>query len=37
MSDTSYLILAYVLGAGLLWGYGLTLWLQCRSFKGGNS
>ena len=35
MSGSGYVILAYVLGLGLLWGYAVTLWI--RSTKGGPS
>jgi hypothetical protein len=30
MNGTKYMIVAYVLGLGLLWGYALTLWIGSR-------
>ena len=35
MSSSGYVILAYVLGLGLLLGYALSLWI--RLAKGGRS
>ena len=31
MSTNNYVILAYVIGLGLLWGYAVVLWLAGRS------
>lgn len=33
MNGTNYAILAYIIGIGLLWGYGLSLWLRLRRAK----
>ena len=35
MSGTGYVILAYALGGGLLWGYAIILW--SREYKRCNS
>lgn len=32
MSDVGYTILAYVVGLGLTWGYGLLLLIRCMKF-----
>ena len=41
MNGTNYVIVAYVIGLGLLWGYALTLWLvnsrPARPAEGGKS
>jgi len=37
MNSTQFVILAYALGLGLIWGYGVTLWLQFRATRGGKS
>jgi hypothetical protein len=31
MNGPSYVILAYVIGLGLLWGYAAVLWVQSRA------
>ncbi len=31
----NWVILAYVIGLGLLWGYALSLWLARRNAQGG--
>ncbi len=31
MNATSYTIISYALGIGLLWGYALVLWLSHRA------
>jgi hypothetical protein len=30
VTGQAYVILGYVIGLGLLWGYALTLWLAAR-------
>jgi hypothetical protein len=30
MNGNNYVILAYAIGLGLLWGYAAVLWLQSR-------
>ena len=37
MNGFQYVILAYVLGLGLIWGYALVLWLKSRATGGGKS
>jgi hypothetical protein len=37
MNGSQYVILAYALGLGLIWGYGVTLWLKSRATRGGKS
>jgi hypothetical protein len=34
MTGTHYLILAYIVGLALLWGYAIALWLTCRAQRG---
>jgi len=40
MSGTDYVILAYALGGGLLWGYAIVLWVReskrCKSHTAGG-
>ena len=33
MTAEGYVILAYVLGLGMLWGYGVWLWIAARALN----
>lgn len=37
MSGTGFVILAYAIGLGLLWGYAALLWWESSSRSGGKS
>ena len=37
MNATQYVIAAYVIGLGLLWGYAAMLLWQGRKSRGGHS
>jgi hypothetical protein len=37
MNGTQFVILAYVLGLGLIWGYCVALWLKSKATRGGKS
>ena len=30
MNGTTYTVLAYVIGLGLLWGHAISMWLEAR-------
>lgn len=36
MNPTQYVIAAYVIGLGLLWGYAALLWWESRNMRGGK-